>query len=150
MTRPSYDICPGPFPERGHNKLDFIKPAIWSNGWIANGDCFLKQQINEITFKMFPQMPSVYFLIKLRSPNGSCDFVGLMIAGEKKYRLWGDKRMGAWERKLFQIIHPPWKVQKWFISGKMAFKLLLYVFSSFIFLCIFFLIYADLIPQRKV
>lgn len=57
--------------------------------------------------------------------------------------------MGAWERKLFQIIHPPWKVQKWFISGKMAFKLLLYVFSSFIFYTYFFWSMQTSLPKRK-
>lgn len=51
---------------------------------IASGDCFLKQQINEIPFKILPKMPSVYFLIKQRSQNGSYDFVGLMIVEHEK------------------------------------------------------------------
>lgn len=51
---------------------------------IANGDCFLKQQINEIQFKTLPEMSSVYFSIKQRSQRGSCNFVRLMIVEYKK------------------------------------------------------------------
>lgn len=51
---------------------------------IANGDCFLKQQINEIQFKTLPEMSSVYFSIKQRSQRGSCNFVRLMIVEHKE------------------------------------------------------------------
>lgn len=62
---------------------------------IANGDGFLKQQINVIPFKRLPQMPSFYFLIKQRSQSGSCNFVGLMIdENEKKTKTEG---MKGWE-----------------------------------------------------
>ena len=64
---------------------------------IANGDCFLKQQINEIQFKALPEMSSVYFLIKQRSQRGSCNFVGLMIVEHEKKKNTDFEGMKGWE-----------------------------------------------------
>lgn len=48
---------------------------------------------------MLPQMPSVCFLIKLRSQNGSYDFVGLMtVENEKKIYIYTDfEGIKGWE-----------------------------------------------------
>lgn len=63
---------------------------------IAKGDCFLKQQINEIQFKTLLKMPSVYFLIKQKSQSGSCNFVGLMIVEHEKKKT-DFEGMKGWE-----------------------------------------------------
>ena len=119
---------------------------------IANGGCFLKQQINEIQFKTLPEMSSVYFLIKQRSQRGSCNFVGLMIAEHEKKKIqtlrgWKDGRLNdkILDDQSFLIIHLLCRVQKWFISGKMTFKLL--CFFQVLFPDLFF---PELIPQGKV